>query len=220
MRLRFAPDLERCIRLKEHPTLHLPVVHPFSQIKLRGLETDADLSLEQFVVAVCNETVNRVRKAELTIILSLNISVREIALMPVRVYIILAEILANTIEFSFYERSSGSISISVSDLPRRSFRVRVSDDGWGPDMQPGPLADWAYRLRTLGRLAIIGASPDGTGMTITMTVNDNPFGETARSIADIDADLLLHRPYLLALLPKIIISPGVPCQTGLSSNIC
>ncbi|MBS1029728.1 MULTISPECIES: ATP-binding protein [Gluconobacter] len=208
MDLFLAPHHERCGRSKDSQAPgKLPEGHLASVLQKAMENGDFTLqALEAFASCVCQETVHCVRKTGLSLRLSFDMPAKSADAVSRPVRNALAEILANTIEHSFYERSSGTITIHISELPQHSVRLSISDNGWGPDVVEGIRAGRLENLRRFGALTVSAACSDGTGMVTTLII---------------DKDCLQHRFHIQQSLRPGPSSRAAFEQAGsLASNVC
>ncbi|MBS1063911.1 ATP-binding protein [Gluconobacter wancherniae] len=208
MDLFLAPRRERDGRSKDSQASgKLPEGHLASDFRKAVDTGDFTLkALAAFASGVCQETVHCVRKTGLSLRLSFDMPAKNAFSMVLPVRNALAEMLANTIEHSFYERSSGTITIRISELPQRSVRLSVSDNGWGPDVVEGSRAGRLENLRRFGALTVSAAGSDGTGMVTTLMI---------------DKDCLQHRSHLQQSLRSGLSSRAAFDQArSLASNVC
>lgn len=208
MDLFLAPHHERGGRSKDSQAPgKLPEGHLASVLR-KAMDTgDFTLqALEAFASCVCQETVHCVRKTGLSLRLSFDMPTKNAFSMALPVRNALAEMLANTIEHSFYERSSGTITIQIAELPQRSLRLSIYDNGWGPDVVEGIRAGHLENLRRFGALTVSAACLDGTGMVTTLMIDRNG---------------LQHRSHIQQSLKAGPSSRAAFEQAGsLASNVC
>ncbi len=208
MDLFLAPHRERSGRSKGSQALgKFPEVHLASVLRKATDTGDFSLqALEAFASLVCQETVHCVRKTGLSLRLSLYMSTKSTDAVSRHVRNALAEILANTIEHSFYVRSSGTITIHISELPQHSVRLSISDNGWGPDGVEGIRDSRLANLRRFGALTVSAACSDGTGIVTTLII---------------DKDCLQHRFHIQQSLRPGPSSRAAFEQAGrLASKVC
>lgn len=176
-------------------------------------------TLEQFALLVCQKSVNRTRKAGLRLDISLNISTVNMSSISSHARRMLATMLMNAIEYSFYERSSGVISIHLADLPKQRLRISVSDNGWGPDVVDGRRACRLENLDGFGDLTVTPAYSDGTGMITTLTVDRKRFQEKSISSTSVNSVQLSHHAHALRLHPKTAFSASFSKIESLAANV-
>ncbi|MBS0988553.1 hypothetical protein JK182_07725 [Acetobacter okinawensis] len=164
-------------------------------------QSATEQTLQQFARLVCQQSVNRTRKSCLHLDISFNTSVATIVPIASYVRTALATMLINTIEYSFYERSSGVISIHLSDLPQQQLRISVADNGWGPDAVGGTHTAHLKNLDTLGDLTVAAAYPDGTGMMTTLTVDTNRLQEKSATASSVKSDMLPRQTHTERFYP-------------------
>ena len=165
-------------------------------------------TLAHFLLGVCQNSVSRTPKGGLWLDISLNISTVNIESISSHVRRFLATMLMNVIEYSFYERSSGEISIHLADLPKQRLRISAFDNGWGPDAVDGRCACRLENFDTLGDLTVTPAYSDGTGMMTTLTVDRKRLQGKSATARPTKSILLSHCSRALQLCPE-----NLPCNT-------
>jgi len=176
-------------------------------------------TLEQFALLVCQKSVNRTRQSGLRLNISLKISTVNMDSISSHVRRALATMLMNTIEFSFYERSSGMLSIHLTDLPKQRLRISVSDNGWGPDVVDGTRACHLENLDKFGDLIVTPAYSDGTGMMTTLTVDRKRLQEKSATARPMKSVLLSHHSRAPQLYPESVRCDTIPKIESLAENV-
>lgn len=176
-------------------------------------------TLEQFALLVCQKSVNLTRKAGLLLDISISVSTVNMDSISSHARRALATMLMNAIEYSFYERSSGMLSIHLADLPKQRLRISVSDNGWGPDVVDGTRACRLENLDTFGDLTVTPAYSDGTGMMTALTVDRKRLQEKSATTRTVTSALLSHHARAPRLWSEAVPSDTVSTIESLAVNV-
>lgn len=156
--------------------------------------------LEPFVKSVCHTTISSVRHSDVTIALSVIADSASLALAPDLIRTAVAVMVSDAISYSFYERSSGKITVQVSNPRPACLCIDVSDDGWGLGSMRSQQVRDLKDLSALGKVSVHRMPRPGEGMRARLMV-DPAYGQNGLGTQGLlTSALMARRPHLLPLL--------------------
>lgn len=174
-------------------------------------------SLEQFVKSVCQATISSVRNSDVAITLFVVAESASLALAPDLIRMAVAVMVSDAISHSFYERSSGRITVRVTNPNPASLCIDVSDDGWGLGSIRTQRVRDLKDLSAFGKVTVSRMSDPGEGMLARLVISPVEGQTMLDWQAAIMPGLTARRPHLLPVLRDKVMGalrPHVVCRAA------